>query len=283
MSKSISANLKSHFGQEVTTIATCWKLTRRDATVFGFTKHDADVAVGGVTYLAATGFLPSANSQNAALAVDNMEAVTFLDSETITEADVQAGLFDYAGLDVFQVNYADVTMGVVYLAKNWTLGEAQIHDHTVTCEVRGLAARLAQNTVEVTSPDCRATLGDSRCGVDVAGSYTVTGTVTSVDDRYVFYDTGRTEPVGTFNYGVVTWTSGDNSGFEMEVRNYFLSNHSFTLFQPMPYDIAIGDTYSVTYGCNRTAAVCKATFSNFVNFRGEPFIPGPDVMLDGPW
>ncbi|MEQ1790313.1 MAG: DUF2163 domain-containing protein, partial [Rickettsiales bacterium] len=58
--KNISTALATHIAGEVTTLATCWKLTRRDNVVFGFTDHDADILVSSVIYKAASGFTPSA-------------------------------------------------------------------------------------------------------------------------------------------------------------------------------------------------------------------------------
>ncbi len=54
--KTISAELQAHLASENVTLATCWKLTRTDSVVMGFTDHDRDLVVGAVTYVAATGF-----------------------------------------------------------------------------------------------------------------------------------------------------------------------------------------------------------------------------------
>ena len=55
MSKTISFALAQHLAGEVTTLATCWQITRCDGEVLGFTDHVRDPEVDGVTYEAASG------------------------------------------------------------------------------------------------------------------------------------------------------------------------------------------------------------------------------------
>ena len=47
----------------------------------------------------------------------------------------------------------------------------------------------------------------------------------------------------------------------------------------LPYPLTVGDAYSVSAGCDRLFGTCKARYNNVVNFRGEPYIPGQDVIL----
>ena len=92
--KPLSAALAAHLAQEVTTLATCWRVTRRDGEVFGFTDHDRDLTVGGQVYGAATGYTRSAIAGNAGLSVANLDVDAILDANAITDADLRAGRFD---------------------------------------------------------------------------------------------------------------------------------------------------------------------------------------------
>ena len=114
--------------------------------------------------------------------------------------------------------------------------------------------------------------------VITSSPYRVTGSVVSVTDRSKFTDTARTEADDYFKYGLLTWTSGLNNGYSMEVKNYTLSTGEFELFEPMPYAIAVADTYSVYAGCDKFFSTCKDKFSNVVNFRGEPHVPTQDQI-----
>ena len=43
--------------------------------------------------------------------------------------------------------------------------------------------------------------------------------------------------------------------------------------------IATGDAFTVTAGCDKRFATCRARFANAENFRGFPHIPGNDFVI----
>jgi len=279
--KTISTLLATHLAGEVTTLATCWKMTRRDSTVFGFTDHDCDITFESVLYKASTGFTPSAIDNSGTLAVDNLDVEGMLTSGSITEADILAGRYDFAEIEVFQVNYTDLTQGALKLRRGW-LGEVSFQKQQFIAEVRGLTQRLSQTMGELYSASCRATLGDSRCTIDLS-AHTVTGSVTAVSSNVQFIDNARSEDSGLFSYGKITFTSGANNGLSMEVKEYIhnvATGGTLSLALPMPYPLVAGDGYSLSKGCDKTISTCFAQFNNVVNFRGEPLVPGLDRMLE---
>ena len=109
--KQISTQLATHLAGEVTMLATCWKLTRRDSAVFGFTDHDLDIIFESTTYKAATGFTPSAIKNTGSLSVDNLDVEGMLSSGSIVESDILAGLYDFAEVEIFLVNYQKPNAG----------------------------------------------------------------------------------------------------------------------------------------------------------------------------
>ena len=274
--KTIPSALLAHLGSEVTTLATCWKLTRRDGTVFGFTDHDQPIAVSGVIYAASTGFTPTAIASSSALNVDNLDVEGMLDAGAITETDLLAGIYDYAAIEIFEVNYIAPDSGTLPLKSGW-LGEVTCHEGRFVAEVRGLTQRLSQRVGELYSPACRAALGDSRCKVDMT-SRTVTGTLTAVTSQSIVKDSARTEESGRYNFGTLSFSSGPNRGISMEVRNF--TSGVFTLVLPLPFLPVAGDLYRITEGCDKTFRTCSTRFGNAINFRGEPHVPGMDRMLE---
>ena len=271
--------LGTHLTGEVTTVATCWKVTRVDGQVFAFTDHNANLTVSGIVYAAATGYTRSAIQTSAALNVDNLELEGAFNSAGITEADLRAGLWDYATVEIFQVNWANIGQGTLKLRKG-QLGEVRAGRTAFQTELRGLVQQLQQSVGRLYGPACDADLGDTRCGVTLA-SYTVTGSITSVTSNRVFLDTARTQALGYFDYGKITFTSGLNNGLSMEVKTWVLSTKMISLQLPMPYTVVAGDTYSMSAGCDKRFATCKATFNNVNNFRGFPHVPGLDQMASG--
>ena len=282
--RAIPSALLAHLQGTVTTVATCWRIERRDEVVMGFTDHVTDLPVDGVIYTARTGYTRSAIDGNSTLAVDNLEIEGYVDSADITAEDLRAGKYDGATLDVFLVNYESISDGKAYL-RTGIIGEVALKDEMYLSEVRGLAQRFTQVFPEMYSKTCRAHLGDARCKV-AAGNFTVGGTVLAITEaRKTFTATiGGAAASGWFTGGVVTWTSGSNIGLSMEVKRYTNASGglSFTLFLPMPHVIAADDEFTVVAGCDKTFATCKSKFSNGANFRGEPHVPHNDVVMRYP-
>lgn len=274
--QNLPAPLSAHLAQEVTTLATCWSIKRKDGTTLYFTEHDRDLVVDGNTYVAALGMSPTAVSSQSGLAVDNLEFEGMLSAEAITEADILSGRYDHAKISIFMVNYADPAMGKLSLKTGW-LGEVTLQGGQFVAELRGLSSRLQQVIGDVYTSYCRAALGDARCGVNLA-TYTVTGTVTAVEAAHAFTDSSKTQPNDYFSGGKITFTSGANAGQSMEVRQF--SAGRFGLFLPMPSAITVGNTFTVVAGCDKLFDTCVSRFNNAVNFRGEPHVPGTDKLLE---
>jgi uncharacterized phage protein (TIGR02218 family) len=275
----LSAAYLSHLAGTVLELATCWKITRRDGQVFGFTDHVENITVAGQLYESAVGYSATDIESSAGLSVDNLNVQGIIDAASITEPDLMAGLWDGARVELFEVVYSDLTAGTRPLRAG-TIGEVTMGRVGFEAELRALSQALSQEMLELTSPTCRVDLGSTRCGVDLTG-FTVTGTVTSASSARVFSDTGRTEADDYFAFGVVEWTSGANDGLSMEIKSS-TSAGAVSLVLPMPYAIAAGDTYSMVAGCDKLFATCGGKFANVVNFQGEPHIPGQDFMYRGP-
>jgi uncharacterized phage protein (TIGR02218 family) len=278
--KALPVALKAHYQQGTTTLATCWKVTRTDGQVFGFTEYDQDLTIDGVTYLARTGFTPTATETQTRLAVDNLNADGILDSEIITAEDLSTGKWDYAGVEVFKVNSRNVSQGKDILVSG-RLGEVKVGRTQFEAEVRGLSNAYAQRHAVVYQAGCRANLGDARCGVDLT-PYTFTGTLTSVsDDGLTIGDESRSEGDGFFDYGQVTMNTGTSEGLSMEIKSF--AGGLIVLQMEFAQGVAIGDEYTIKTGCGkRFQEDCIGRYSNGDNFRGEPHIPGMDkIMLFG--
>lgn len=272
----LSPALEAHIAQEVTTLATCWKITRRDAVVQCFTDHDQPLLVDGDTYQASTGMVPSAVTSQAGMAVDNLEIEGMLRDDAISHAALLDGLYDHAQLQVFMVDYTQPDAGTLHVKTGW-LGEVTLRDGVFVVEVRGLSAALQQTIGEVYSATCRAKLGDARCGKNLT-ALTVSGTVEEVESEFAFTDSGRIEPNGYFAYGTVSFTSGANAGQRMEIRDF--AQGRFSLFLPLPKPLQAGDAYSLIPGCDKQMDTCIQRFGNAVNFRGEPHVPGAGRLFE---
>lgn len=280
--RTASTALATHLAQESVALATCWKITRRDGSVFAFTDHDQDITVGGVTYQAAVGYQASAVETSSRLNVDNLDAVALIDSDVLSSEDLEGGSFDYATIEIFLVNWSDTSQSTVTLMKG-LLGEVSVQGERYEAEMRSLAQKLQQTYGRIIGPECDAPqLGHARCGVAVA-AYTVSGSVTATgSEAEVFADSARSEDTSYFAHGIITWVTGDNAGFSTWVRATRAASPGLwvRLGDPPPYAIGVGDTYSMVAGCDRRATTCKNKFANFANFQGFPGVPGIDDAIE---
>lgn len=316
--------------------------------ILGFTTNSADVIFGKVTYKAALGYQSTEIKSAGDLSVDNLDVLGTLDSTTITDADIAAGRYDFAEVEIALFNYNTLADGDMILRKG-NLGEIVTKRDSFVGELRGMADFLQQRRVARYSVTCRVELRDTECGVRLeppawtattaftvrpagdakAGSVvrpttengrhfkcttagtsagsepswdtvignttadgsvvwttiqglTLTGTLTSVTDNSNFVDTSRTEADDFWTFGLLTFTSGNNIGIGLEVKDYVLSTGAFETYTAFPFTVAGSDAYEVHAGCDKIFTTCKTKFDNVKNFRGEPHIPGQDHILRYP-
>lgn len=281
MVKSLSSGLQAHLDGRATKMVHCWKVTRNDGLVQGFTDHDNDLSFDGVTYEAATGFTASQFASSMGLAVDNFEVEGALSSSNINETDLAAGHYDNAVVEVYWVNWSDVSER--HISSKGFIGEVKRHGVMFSAEMRGLSNALQQKMGRKYQRYCNAIIGDPRCGIDLDSPvYKGTGVVDSVSGSRVFTATGLTDfEDDWFTAGMVNWTAGLNNSASMEVKLHSLVDGVVTieLWQAMPSVITALDTFYITVGCKQDAETCNTKFSNISNFRGFPLIPGPDMLL----
>lgn len=259
---------------ELTTLAFCWRIERRDGVCLGFTTHDRDIESGGLVYRAAPGMLPSAVSLSDGFEADSLDVSGALSSEAIREPDLAAGRWDGAAVSLFMVDWEDADDEPVKLARG-ELGAVGLRGNGFEAELRGPAALLEAPVVEQTSPECRAGLGDKRCRVDMAGRVRVTRVTAVVSETEVEV----AEAAGGANayaYGRLRWIGGRNSGLESALLAS--EGTRLTLREEPPYAAEAGDLVEISEGCDRSFATCTGRFGNAVNFRGEPHLPGTDLL-----
>jgi len=269
------------------TMCACMRIERTDGTVLGFTDHDKALTIDinppidSLAYNPAVIDSPGAIAETADLAVDNFSFDAFLDiSGGIARADLLAGLYDGAKIKIFVIDWTYQSYGIMPLKRGW-LGPVAIQNGKFQAEFRSLAQKLQQPIGRSYLPLCDADLGDSRCA-KVLTTFTKTGTAGTVTSRSVFAATitGGGAAANYYRYGKLTWTSGANDGVSREVQEntYAAPNYGMTLCLAMERAVVAGDTFSIIAGCDKSAMICASRFSNFINFRGFPYIPGRDVI-----
>lgn len=260
-----------------TSLALCWRIERRDGVAVGLTGHNRDLVIAGLTYRAAPGMAPSAIERSDGLEPDTMDVAGALVSGAITEADLLAGRWDGAAVGVFAVDWAEPAAVAIPLGEG-TIGAVETRDGGFTTELAGPTAVLAGPAVEETSAECRAEMGDARCRVAMRGRRRLARVVAS-DGVSVTLDAG--EPgADAYGWGVLRWLEGPNCGLDSAIA---ASAGAVVTLRAVPrFAVAAGTLVRVEEGCDKTLATCAGRFGNAVNFRGEPYLPGVDLLTRYP-
>jgi uncharacterized phage protein (TIGR02218 family) len=278
--KTLPSGLQAHLDSGTTTLSWCWKITRTDGVAFGFTEHDLALSFAGTTYEPESGFVPSEIRAGQDFAVDAQDVQGALSSDRITETDILDGRWDNAEVEVWRVNWAAVDQRV--LMRRGNLGDIRRGRTSFVAEVRSLTHWLNQTVGRTYQFSCDADLGDARCGVNLNSPlWSATGTVSSLTGGRSFTAAALGSfATDTFTLGVVTWTSGANVGRKAEIASF--ASGVITLFEAPVRTIALGDAFTATAGCDKQFTTCSAKFSNGVNFRGFPHMPGEEAVLRYP-
>lgn len=278
--KQVPVDLQNHLDTGYTTVCHCWKVTRLDAQEFGFTDHDKVLTFGGVDFEPGSGFTPSDFAKELGFQVDNMTSRGALSSDAITEADIRAGLWDDATIELYLVNWNAVAQRVL-ISKN-TMGQITRGSLGYQADMVGQTFILNQPRGRLHSNQCDAEVGDARCGVDLEdGAFKGTGEVSSVIDQRRFVVTGLGAYADTwFSLGTVTWLTGDNADLVAKVKRHTktASQTTIELWIEMPEGVDVGDDFEIRAGCDRYFNTCGDKFNNRDNFRGFPHILGTDNM-----
>jgi uncharacterized phage protein (TIGR02218 family) len=270
--------MPSFVERDLTTLAFCWRVERRDGVCLGFTSHDCDLETGGLVYRSAPGMLPSAISVSDDFDASTLDVTGALTSDSIRETDLAAGRWDRAAVSLFLVDWEDPGGERVALARG-ELGDVTVKANGFEAELRGAAALLERAVAEQTSPGCRAELGDRRCRVDMAARVRMTRVASAPAENIVVVAEAPGGP-GAYAFGRLRWIGGANSGLESPIAAS--EGTELVLQEPPPFPIEAGDLVEISEGCDKSFATCRARFANAGNFRGEPHLPGMDLLTRYP-
>lgn len=307
MPRSIPIQLREHLAQEATT--TCL-LLRVDPVTPGYSSYGVtnldqsityDDGVSQLVYSAPVGFQVTAMKGNADLSVDNAETESLMPEFDIPvdEADIRAGIYDYARFRIYLVNYQDLSQGHVLLRAG-TLGQIKIDADGLGLapELRGLTAELKQSLNEKDSLSCRAIYGSQPAGSPLPGpvqlypcgkdatAELVAFTVSSVGLENTLTFTASPFMLGDddLNPGIVLWETGLNAGRTYEIDTNTAAG-VISLSHETQFPIQIGDAGWYRPDCTKVARDaekgCKAPHHWGdewpLHVRAEPDIPIGDA------
>ena len=263
--------MRVFFDRELDSVATFWRVFRTDGVALGFTSHDRDLSFGGIRHRSAPGMVPAAIRMTTEISDDEAEVEGALSHDSISESDLAAGLFDEAGITIGVVDWNSLEWRVLYSGQ---LGRIEENNSSFSAQLRSAKHILDHDLVPRTSPTCRAEFCGLGCGLS-AQRFTSRQTVMNVD-----FEGNRLELSGSVSSDVIDGRIRMLSGPQVGVSFGILDTVSgwITLDRPMASGVVPGIACELQQGCDHTLATCSARFANAVNFRGEPFLPGNDLL-----
>jgi len=259
----------------LTTIAFCWRLERADGAGLALTSSDGNIESDGIPYRSAPGVTPASVSRSIGLEPDSGEIAGALTADSLSESDLALGRWNGASVRLFAVDWQDPASEAIPLLGG-ELGEVSIAGDGFSAELCGAAARLTKAPCPSTTSECRAELGDKKCRVDLAGR-TVRATIVSASGNMLVLD--RLVDA-TFLFGRLRILGGENCGLASAILS--ASGTQVSLRDRPRAAIEEGTAVELREGCDKRFETCVSRFRNAVNFRGEPHLPGTDLLTRYP-
>lgn len=281
MTRTLAGGFTTHIAGTAHTRCAMLRLDLVDGTTLAFTDHDQtlafDLGDGSVDYEPDTGILPSDLALSTGFDADDME-VSGPIGDVVTRTAVLGGRYDDAVVRYFLVNWSDLSQGAAKLVKG-RIVLATVEGGRFKFTIHSEISKFSQNIGRVITGYCDADFGDARCGFTPA---TLAATVSAVTDERSFTVTFAGSYANDFwNKGTVSFDSGALLGCRPVEIFDWTSGGVVTLWTGLVEAPEIGDTLTLTQGCEKTRAACFA-YDNVVNFRGFPDVPGSDQVLRYP-
>jgi uncharacterized phage protein (TIGR02218 family) len=259
----------------VSTLAFCWRIERQDGAGIALTSHDAPLMRDGVIHRSDPGVVPSVLTRKLGVEPQSGEVAGALSSSALTAADLEMGRCDGARVTLCAVDWEDPATASMRLLEG-ELGEVSVSGENFSADLRGAASKLEDAVCPKTSPECRASFGDKNCRVDLAGR--------SVRAKVLASDSGELKldrsVDNRFLFGRLRYLTGANCGAMSVVLSV---NDDVIRMRDVPRaGVSPGCTVELREGCDKRLQTCVSRFGNAANFRGEPHLPGNDLLTRYP-
>lgn len=263
------------FSSELEGVATFWRIFRKDGVALAFVSHDRALWFDGLLHRAAPGMLPSAIRLSARLDGDSAEVNGVLDHETISAADLSSGRFDGAAIQIGAVDWETLESAVLY---NGRLGTISYDGMRFAAEMESAKSRLNVDPIPRTSPACRAQFCGPGCNLSPV-LFETTQPVIAVDRDTSSVRFGVADP-RLYVGGMISWLDGPFAG----LRQSILAEEGgvWSVDTQLPEGIVPSTFARLRQGCDHNVETCRTRFGNVLNFQGEPFLPGNDLLARYP-
>ena len=262
----------------VTSAAYGWRLERRDGVTLGFTSHDRDIELNGIVYAASPGMIPTSIVETIGLETGGLDVRGALASDAITEADILAGRWDGARLEIFLFDWQQTEVDRRVLASG-DFGSITLTAGEFEVEFLGPATRLKNPVAPLTSPTCRAKFAANDCGLNPS-RFRHEAVASSGASTTVILAAPPLPDMEHLIAGELRWLGGPDCGQRHQI--FGVNGVQLEIYPPLPMPFTQIRRIELLEGCDKTIATCSARFANALNFRGEPYLPGNDLLTRYP-
>jgi uncharacterized phage protein (TIGR02218 family) len=263
--------MRIFFDRELDSVATFWRIFRRDGVTLGFTSHDRDLVFSGIRHRAAPGMIPAAIRMTSRIDDDSAEVDGALSHDVIKATDLAAGLYDHANIMIGAVDWETREHEVLYTGR---IGRIEDDGRGFSAQLKSAKHILDHDLVPRTSPTCRAEFCGPGCGL-AARRFTARRRVVDLDIDSNRIALDNAAGAGAID-GQLRLLGGPQTGLAFGIID--AQGAWVTLDRPIIGPLAPGTPAELREGCDHTLATCASRFGNARNFRGEPFLPGNDLL-----
>jgi uncharacterized phage protein (TIGR02218 family) len=253
----------------------CMRIELVSGTIIRLAQYPFDVKIGAHTYLSGYDF--TGIESGTTFTPSTIDLKSFIGFAGTTEASLQSGIFDNAKAYVFATDWNDPVVDYEPITKA-VFGKLTIEDNKYTAEWMTLVDLLNQSVGDSYTSSCQKVFGGQEAGgclVD-AVALRVSGTIATVTNQQLFIDPALTQDPDYFRWGKIWITSGDNAAVPpMTIKGS--GGQYIALYEPFPYTVAPGDTYTIEPGCGKYLGKC-VEYDNVINFGGFTYIPGDKIL-----
>lgn len=267
---------RAWFASSLETVATWWRIERTDGVAMGFVSHDRDLAFAGVVHRSAPGMVPSAIRMSADLEPDSAEISGSLSHDAIREDELSCGRFDGARVATGLVDWETLEHETIY---SGTIGAVSRDGNGFSAELESLKALLDHEPVARTAPTCRAEFCGPGCTLSASRFSHEVEVLEVSDDRASLR---LSSPVAASQAvdGTLRWLDGPDAGVPLRIEGAL--GEWLSTEREIDPAVHAGARAELREGCDHTLQTCSGRFGNAINFQGEPFLPGNDLLTRYP-
>jgi uncharacterized phage protein (TIGR02218 family) len=281
-----------------------YRIKRQDGSYKRLTDHDSDIVIregfldgssdlfsNDETYTPTTGVVGAAVRQESGIKEANTELAGLISSDLITDADLRAGIYQDATIDIAYCDWRYPWLGL-FRHNQFRLVDFSFDEERWTAQAVNKYGELMRKFGRRWSKTCWNTFMDVNCGVAKAAGTTWfrAQVVASVTDNANFAfsagtDDGTGEIDDYYKAGHIRWLTGNNKGVKYPIYQSRQSGATIKLSYPTRATIQVGDTFDLLAGCERTITACASTtvagkVDNHLRFGGAPHSPGATKIIN---